>query len=249
MSSTCKQIRQAAWNILWTENTFWKLLGAWAVLHLIGIFVSMVLTAALTGSWRMDSAEGKPLPVSVVDFIFSSVSGWGFVSMTLAVVRGEKNLLPIAFCGFTCPFRAIGFNLALSLIMLLWFLPAALLLGGLSFAALYYIGGWVAFTIIGVCTAVFVVFAVMISYRYALAWYVKIENPQLGMFDAIRKSAKLIRGYKKRLFKLHLSYLIVVWCVLIPFFGAVFYLAYVSIGTVIFYRQVAYAAERDGQES
>lgn len=249
MVSTCKEIRKAAWTMLKSENTFWKILGAWAVLQLIGILVPSALTAVLTNSWSIGSSTSAPIPVQLVNFIFSSVFAWGFISMMLAVLRGEKNLFPIAFSGFTCPFRAIGFNLALSLIVLLWLLPVALLAGGLCFAAFYYIGGWVAYATIGVCATAFFVYVVMVSYRYAFAWYVKADDPELGAFAAIDKSAKLIRGFKKRLFVLHLSYLIFIWTILIPFIGVVFFIVYVALGTTIFYRQVTYAHERNKSEA
>lgn len=249
MSSTCKEIRQAAWNILKSENTFWIILGAWVVLQLLGFFVSIVLNAALTGSIRLDASTSEPMPVKMVNFVFSSVFAWGFISMILAAIRGEKDIFAVAFSGFSCPFRAIGYNLALTLIVLLWFLPVALLAGGLCLAVLSYVGGWAAYATIGVCAILFLAYALFVSYRYALAWYVKIEEPELGAFAAISKSAKLIHGFKLRLFKLHLSYLIVIWTVLIPLVGIVFFIAYVSLGTAIFYRQVAYAREQDIHQS
>lgn len=49
--------------------------------------------------------------------------------------------------------------------------------------------------------------AIIAEYRYAMAYYLMVENPNLRVTDAVRCSAELMRGNKWRLFCLHLSFL------------------------------------------
>lgn len=44
-------------------------------------------------------------------------------------------------------------------------------------------------------------------FRYSMAYYIMIDNPQLSAFEAINQSKRMMVGYKFKLFKLWLSYL------------------------------------------
>lgn len=234
MAITCKEIRKEAWKTLRNQSVLMKLVGALLMIVVITVLVSVSLSAVLTGSWTLMPSEPKPLPVQLVEFVLSSVFTWGFVAMSLAAIRGEKRVFSLVFDGFSDPFRAIGCNLALSLSMLLWLLPGVLATVWLGRAAFVFGGVWGIFAI----EALFIVYAVTILYRYVFVWFVKVEEPELGSWAAISKAVELMRGNRMRLFKLHLSYLVAVFWLLLPIVGALVFVAYVATGTALFYRHI-----------
>ena len=58
---------------------------------------------------------------------------------------------------------------------------------------------------------------IIASYRYAMATYIMIDNPDMSILDCIRESKRMMQGRKAELFILHLSFL--GWSILsiIPF--------------------------------
>ncbi len=56
-------------------------------------------------------------------------------------------------------------------------------------------------------TQLFIIPGIIALYRYRLAVYLMLDNPQLGVFPCILFSGRLMRGYKWELFLLDLSFL------------------------------------------
>jgi len=77
-------------------------------------------------------------------------------------------------------------------------------------------------------------------YRYRLAIYIMIENPDMTVMDCIRESKRLTKGYKWQLFVLDLSFL--GWAILcgIPYIGyiiRVWFLPFYNFSFALFYKQ------------
>lgn len=56
-------------------------------------------------------------------------------------------------------------------------------------------------------TLLLIVPGIIAIYRYRMALYILIDNPQLGALDCIRASSEIMRGHKGELFVLDLSFL------------------------------------------
>jgi len=56
-------------------------------------------------------------------------------------------------------------------------------------------------------TFLFVIPGIIAAYRYRQAVYLMLEDPEMGVNEALRLSGKLMRGYKARLFFLDLSFI------------------------------------------
>lgn len=56
-------------------------------------------------------------------------------------------------------------------------------------------------------TLLFIIPGIIAAYRYALAPYLMVENPDIGVMEAIRQSKELMKGKKWRLFCLHFSFI------------------------------------------
>ena len=58
-------------------------------------------------------------------------------------------------------------------------------------------------------------FGIAVSYRYRLAYYLLLDDPDMGSLEAISRSKQAMRGWKGSLFVLDLSFL--GWILLTPF--------------------------------
>lgn len=68
---------------------------------------------------------------------------------------------------------------------------------------------------ISLWTLLLVIPGIIAMYRYRLAQYVLVDNPQIGGLGAITRSKELMMGHKMELFVLDLSFL--GWLILVPF--------------------------------
>lgn len=138
--------------------------------------------------------------------IYNTVMSVGWLSYCMRAARqdvaGYRNL----FDGFVLIFRVIGILILQAIYVLLWsivaFIPCFIfvMIGIFTQVTLFlvmaivcYIGG--------------IIFAVSISYRYRLALYFMIDNPDMGCNDTITASKEAMVGRKKSLFSLDLSFI------------------------------------------
>jgi uncharacterized membrane protein len=147
----------------------------------------------------------------------------GHLRFRLSLLDGEKGDLAKIFSGFDRGYlRAIGLRLLKAVYLFLWGLPCGLMAAIAGTAAVLGVMDS-AFSIAGleflgatlyIVAAVALVFAVGFSflqviavYRYAMSDYILAENPDMLVSDAIRESARMMRGNKWRLFCLELSFI------------------------------------------
>lgn len=99
-------------------------------------------------------------------------------------------------------------------------------------------------------TTVTVVLSFVVQYRYAFCFTVLAEYPELGVIDALRNSASLMRGRKWKLFCLQISF--IGWILLAVLFtfgiGMFFLTPYMSAANAAFYDDIANrAAAREAE--
>ena len=90
-------------------------------------------------------------------------------------------------------------------------------------------------------SCLFVIPGIVAAYRYSLAVYIMIDNPELGAMDCIRESKRMTQGYKAQLFKLDLSFIL--WLLLssLPVVGyavQVILTPYMETSRVLYYEQI-----------
>jgi len=81
------------------------------------------------------------------------------------------------------------------------------LFNAFSFAGKVVALGLLRYAIIILCLSFFIVPGIIVYYRYRFAFFNLLENPSLGVLDALRLSARQTQGYKMQLFGLDLYYL------------------------------------------
>ncbi len=77
------------------------------------------------------------------------------------------------------------------------------------------------------------------AYSYAMALYVYRDNPNIGIMEALRKSERIMKGHRWKLFKLHISYWL--WYILALFtFGIalIYIFPWINTAQVLFYEEI-----------
>lgn len=139
-----------------------------------------------------------------VQFLFSFYSifmDFGYTSYALRMARNEQPGIRHLFDGFARPLRVLWANILMSLFILLWTLavvvPVSIILALAQVELLdaVYIGVTVGLIVM-----------VVVGYRYRLAYYFILDDPDCTARQAIRRSKTAMKGWKWSLFGLDISF-------------------------------------------
>ena len=167
-----------------------------------------------------------------LSIIITGALNVGASAYFLALVRdadGEEKNLKTLFVGFTNNF---GRNLCVGLYISAFIAIYTVLIVLAIFLAVYFfpfiiflpipIFGLVRFTI-----------------KYSMVYYVIVDNQEYGVFQVLRESAMLTKGYRWKYFRLQLSFIGWVILSLFTFGVASLWLApYMSATNTVFYEQL-----------
>lgn len=191
------------------------------------MLVSLVYVLLTTGlsyavTWLTDGMLGGVIGMflNVLISLFSLVMGVGLSNYALRLARKEQNGLGDLFESFSYAGRSIGTNILVAVYTFLW-----CLLGVAVFAAILsgvMVAG--AGVLVNVLVAVvlyiaLLVFIIWVALRYALANFALADNPAGGASEAVRRSVRILKGHKGKLFVLELSFL--GWNLLVALIGMV----------------------------
>jgi uncharacterized membrane protein len=204
------------------------------------------LLEELTTKWpAIVFAMVTSLAISAVFFIIGPCIHWGLCRFRLALVDGEQPTVGMLFQGFKSVFlKALGVQVLQSLIILACVLPF-MLAGGITAGILilqlprihaYYL----ALTICVLLGLAGGVLAVIVQYRYAMSYYALVDNPELRATDALRESARMMKGNKWSAFCLDLGF--IGWVLLSLFtcgIGALVLAPYTGQAQAVFYHHVS----------
>lgn len=103
---------------------------------------------------------------------------------------------------------------------------------------------FVLYFLMGLYTALwgllFVIPGIVASYRYAMAPYILLDNPELTPSECISRSKEIMYGNKADLFVLELTF--IGWAILTVFtlgVGNLFLQPYIAVSKAVFYRKLA----------
>ena len=176
--------------------------------------------------------------------LFVIVMNVGFSNYALCLARREETGMGSLFQPFSFAGRSLGVTLLVALFLFLWamlFTGAFSLVVGLM-ATLAYNMDLVAVIAVELYLAG-VVLVVIISLRYVMAVFALVDDPDAGVMEAIRRSVRMMRGYKGKYFVLQLSYL--GWDLLVWLIGAVVLAAGVFTIGLDWFWQLFRAVEQD----
>jgi uncharacterized membrane protein len=87
---------------------------------------------------------------------------------------------------------------------------------------------------------------IIAAYRYSMAFYILNDKPEIGAMDALNKSKEMMRGFKWKLFCLHLSF--IGWallCILSLGIGFLWLVPYIKAAEANFYEDLKEAMPED----
>ena len=233
------ELRNAAWRILWNKKWFWKLLGAYILLQIVTQAVLTVLNGVLTtmGVCNLDSVSKEDMAgfspamltelisstflFAFIAFIMTGISNYGGNKLlNLAADDDSGDWMKATFSGFKIPLDLAWLLLRVSVIYLLYLIPAlAVLVFG---AGLFLESGFVSRIVASEPLAVSdaVVFSLFLSgcltvffaclcipfYKYRYLFRIKADNPDLGAGECLRRCRLLTSGEKWRMFRFDCSY-------------------------------------------
>ena len=116
------------------------------------------------------------------------------------------------------------------------------LLDGFSFAGKLILLAFLEGLFIFLWSLLFVIPGVIAAYRYRMAKFLLLENPDMGAMEAISRSKELMRGHKWECFVLDLSF--IGWAILaaIPYVGyavSIWTIPYINTTYVLYYMALA----------
>ena len=201
---SCEEMRQDAWKILTGSNWGWKILLNGIVLYaiLIAVVIGLKYVFETEGiqTWESFREAQREAKQSGVDLAIAS----GHEAMRMTLASGILAFVKYLFLGI------VAFGMVTTLLKCIkgesrgWFSGA---FGGfarpfemlsLTILMIFKVFLWSLFLIIP---------GIIACLRYALAWYVKAENPDMSANDCIKRSCELMYGRKWKLFFFWLSYI------------------------------------------
>ncbi len=191
------------------------------------------------------------LPVIIVNVFFESqftegivnlysvfISGpisLGYAMFMIQIFRGVKALPSEIFSGFEYFGRALSVYITIALLAFICFIP---------FLICVFLAFWVPLFPLGILVGILAVIAfflgaagaVIVQYRYAMAYYVLADNPQQRTMDCLRESKRIMQGNKWKLFCLEISFIgWVIVCIFTVGIGSLWLTPYMSASTIAFY--------------
>ncbi len=200
---SCSEIRQDAWNILTGSKWGWKIL-------LNGVLLCAIMFAVLFGleyifevagiqTWESFREAQLTAKRSGVDLAVAS----GHEALRMTFASGFSTFVQYIFQGI------ISFGMCVTLLKCIkndshgWFSGA---FGGFARPLEMF---WLTILMIikiVLWALLLIIPGIIACFRYALAWYVKAENPEMSANACIKRSSELMDGRKWNFVILGLSY-------------------------------------------
>ena len=199
----CSEIRQDAWNILTGSKWGWKLLLNGVVLCaiMIAVLFGLEYLFEVAGIQTWDSFREAQLEAKRSGVELAVASGHEALRMTFA--SGFSTFVQYIFQGI------ISFGMCVTLLKCIkndshgWFSGA---FGGFARPLEMF---WLTILMIikiVLWALLLIIPGIIACFRYALAWYVKAENPEMSANACIKRSSELMDGRKWNFVILGLSY-------------------------------------------
>lgn len=196
------------------------------------------------------------LAFSVVLLLIGPCIHWGLCRFRLALLDGQEPSVGMLFSGFKRMFlKALGLNILITLVvlatMLAFVIVGAVVVAVVALALPGASDTRIEIAFLAVLFGIGAMLAVMVmAYRYSMSFYALVDNPDMGVLDAMRESKNMMKGNKWRLFCLQLSF--IGWEILCVFTCGIGYLwlaPYMGQAEAAFYHDVSRrAAVREAVE-
>lgn len=165
----------------------------------------LVLRTALRLIGGMMGDEGVFLVFfSLLTSLLAVVLDAGFVLYCITIRRGERAGYLTLFDGFDSALKIALLHIAKTVLLVLWYM--LFLLAGSTLVALIAVAAPEAMILILPAMIFSVIPLLVVYYRYSFCLFNLLDNPDIGILEAIRMSKRQTLGRKKGLLVLDLSY-------------------------------------------
>lgn len=188
-------------------------------------------------------ASSIPIVNTVAPLLIGGPMMLGLAMLFLSVSRRADPRVNRLFDGFSQFGAALGAYLLVAVFVMLWALP--LMIGG--GVALFYVirqggdGSAAEFPVwLGLLLALLTLPVIVATFRYAMTFYALADDAECGPLEAIRRSARMMKGNKWKFFMLNLRFF--GWAILALFtlgIGYLFLSPYMMTAMARFYDDVA----------
>ncbi|KHD38749.1 hypothetical protein NL50_04425 [Clostridium acetobutylicum] len=151
---------------------------------------------------------------TVIRLLIGGALTLGFKSCFVRIARRENFEIENLFSGFKNFGSALVLQLLMAIFQFLWALIAIipfiiiLISIGISISdAAYDPSVGVKLILAYVLLIVLLIPAIIAGFRYSMAYYILNDNPDMGAYEAIVESKKMMKGNKWRLFWLRLTFI------------------------------------------
>lgn len=144
--------------------------------------------------------------LTVLTGLFAAVLGVGYTAYTMHLARRQGGGFQDLLDCFGMAGRILSMCLTLWLFELLWLLPAAMVLVLVTVLFLAAWDGLAAGIILLILLVLYLIYAFWVTLRYAMAWYLFLDDPYGSARGHLRASARLMMGWKWEYLKLELSF-------------------------------------------
>jgi len=209
--------------------------GNWST-AVLGTIIQMLVIIlpvfVVTVFFKSQFTEGI---VNLYSFLISGPIALGYAMFTIRIFRGEKTTPFEIFSGFEYYGKALGVYVMIAILAFIQFIPffvfliLKLAIPGLTIGVFLFIFAGIAF-IWGLAMAI------VIQYRYAMAYYILADNLDKGVMACIRESRRIMHGNKWNLFCLEISFIGWILLAILTFgIGILWLNPYINVSTVAFY--------------
>ncbi|URZ04160.1 DUF975 family protein [Clostridium felsineum] len=152
---------------------------------------------------------------TIIRLIIGGALTLGFKSCFVKVARGEKFQIEDLFSGFKNFGSSLLLQLLIGIFTFLWaligiipFIIIIVMIGNNTVYDYNYGASVVGKMLLAyLLLIVLLIPAIIAAYRYSMAYYILNDHPEMGSYEAIVESKKMMKGNKLRLFILQLSFI------------------------------------------
>ncbi|WP_309385121.1 DUF975 family protein [Cerasicoccus frondis] len=153
-----------------------------------------------------------PIVGALVPYALSGPFTLGYMNNMLMISRGEESSNDYMFSGFQDFGRAFGVYI---LPMLMMIIPMAIIFGVMFAVAIPMFdsggepgaGEAIFGVIIFVLVLIIFAIAMFVQLKFGLSYFLLVDNPDLGVMDALKTSWRMMSGSTGKLFGLYLSFI------------------------------------------
>lgn len=231
MKKSSSELKNLAKKLL--SGHYGLLIGALFLLSAGAAAIGLVLSSVFSGTDHFSTV--LYCICTLIIELLSTVFSVGYTKLILDISRGKDSRLGTLLYGFSHqPDRIILLAVLVGLITFACILPGVLLIAVsvMLNMTLLMLTGFLAL-IAGL------VFAIILDYSYSMIFYLYLDHPEKGVIQVMRESRTMMRGNKGRFFYLEISFIgLILLSVLTCFLGYFWLMPYMSMTTVLFYRNL-----------